>query len=652
MANTHNPFQLKRRGVLPEKIALFPSFKLTQHIHHFQPSCFLLMDLKVPEWQSAVLPRGRPMFAAHLQTEPLLERNPEGDQVHPAGQADRGAGRKWEEDGEEEPLSNVLPKPLESSPLPPESVHIPVPEQHLRNMLLWGVKEENTAVMKKLHSKLKEAARSGVELDSKDKEQFGVCSDLDRKPSGQIATLFALAQRFARDEEQLFILHPTKELWDVDGEVNRAAVILHFHLPHSLRSICHRLTTMLLLFVQSSISEGVLSVSFASHSLQPHQQTACLSAGTQFIILSGGTVACSTRHQLAWEITVETTHGNKEPKQPPAEVQQLLRGDEPGDDALSPLLLLLADRKVEQKSDSTEPSEHTASWELSPTAALLPSETFLFLCELQIFLNEALSQTQLEPVAAPAPSVSLGSLTSLPSMSLGSSSTEALLLGLLNSSAPTLFSFPSSTAELQAHRVQLALEPHLLSVLKLRLEEALGQIHREEAGGRGVKDRLLRLQELSALPVEDDKMPAGETGLVDAGGRQYHAVLLLKALQTVLQGWEAERGQRATRGGQEGQGSGGKCRLHPLTVSMDKHLLSPTMATINNCQGSCSDLPLEKITNHAMMLNIHRSSGLPLERSPCCVPVVYEELCVAVLNSEGTEIQYKPDMVAKECGCR
>nr|AOE47574.1 anti-mullerian hormone type 2 [Osteoglossum bicirrhosum] len=355
---------------------------------------------------------------------------------------------------------------------------------------------------------------------------------------------------------------------------------------------------------------------------------------------------------------METNWGDNGPEVSAAEVQRLLRGDKPEDEAPSPLLLLLADRVAADDSDSPEP-EHAnnpcgnfsckAALELSHTAATPPSETFLFLCELQKFLGKALSQTQLEPVPAPPASVSLGALTSLPSMRLGSSSSEALLLGLLNSSAPTLFSFPRNAAELWTHRGQLTLQPHLLSVLRLRLEEAMSQMRREEAGGHGMKDQLLRLRELSRLPAEDAQLPGG---LGNPEERQYHAVLLLKALQTVLWTWEAERGQRAARGGQEAQRSMGKCRLHPLTVSMDKYLLSPPMAAINNCQGSCSDLPLERITNHAMMLNIHRNNGLPLERGPCCVPVEYEELCVATLSGEGTEIQYKPDMVAKECGCR
>lgn len=112
-----------------------------------------------------------------------------------------------------------------------------------------------------------------------------------------------------------------------------------------------------------------------------------------------------------------------------------------------------------------------------------------------------------------------------------------------------------------------------------------------------------------------------------------------------------ERGQRATRAGQKDPGNQHLCRLHSLTVSLEKYLLSPPEATIYNCQGVCS-FPLTNGNNHAILLNSQVQSGLALERSPCCVPVDYEDLKVVELDEHGTNICYKPNMVAKECGCR
>lgn len=144
----------------------------------------------------------------------------------------------------------------------------------------------------------------------------------------------------------------------------------------------------------------------------------------------------------------------------------------------------------------------------SDVSLCLFSRTFVFLCELQKFLNEVspqgnplLAQDEVERVS---PSV----LHSLPPLTLGVSSSESLLLELVNSSGPTVFYFPHQSLRLRSHRVELALKPSLLSVLKLKLDEALAQVRMEEIG-RGAMDKLQILGVLSVLP-EDGAEP--ETG--------------------------------------------------------------------------------------------------------------------------------------------
>lgn len=139
-----------------------------------------------------------------------------------------------------------------------------------------------------------------------------------------------------------------------------------------------------------------------------------------------------------------------------------------------------------------------------PGSSLASSETFSFLCELQKFLGDVLPQSY--PQSTP---VQLDSLHSLPPLTLGLSSSETLLVGLLNSSAPTLFSFPMQSSLLQAHRGELSLPPVLLKVLRLKLEETMSQIREEEVGYMGM-ERLRRLKAFSALPTEQDKPLAGE----------------------------------------------------------------------------------------------------------------------------------------------
>lgn len=142
------------------------------------------------------------------------------------------------------------------------------------------------------------------------------------------------------------------------------------------------------------------------------------------------------------------------------------------------------------------------------------------------------------------------------------------------------------------------------------------------------------------------------TGGGESGESQYCALLLLKALQTVLGAWEAERAQRATRGGgQESSGKPKPCHLQSLTISLEAFRLEPSVATINNCGGECG-FPLPKGNNHAYLVNSLVQKGGWTGRALCCVPIEYEDLLVVEMNKEGTHIYAKTNMVAKDCGCR
>lgn len=139
---------------------------------------------------------------------------------------------------------------------------------------------------------------------------------------------------------------------------------------------------------------------------------------------------------------------------------------------------------------------------LSPSPA--PSGTYTFLCELQKFLSDVMPpQTQSQPWAA---SVPLYSLDSLPPLSLGVLSSETLLARLLNSSAPTLFSFPTQGSVLQGHHGELSLQPALLEVLRQRLEEVVVQMRTEEVG----RDERAVEASGTVLPKEGEEPPAGE----------------------------------------------------------------------------------------------------------------------------------------------
>ncbi|XP_048833296.1 muellerian-inhibiting factor [Brienomyrus brachyistius] len=506
---------------------------------------------------------------------------------------------------------------------------------------------DQAAVLEELRATFLKGLGRKPELGSEDRVRLGLCADPQEQSRAQISPLVLLAEKLSTEQERssLHILHPVKELWEAEGpEPYRSRLLLHFQLPPPLHSqLCRVTLVLLLLHLWGSVEAKDLRVSFTGHSLQPHRQTACLSTGTQFIFLTGRPTESDAQSHPLWLVTMETTQADNGSQLP--ELPGIFLGEALGlNRTLSPLLLLYADRGGDEMPDKQDAPEVREPLETRPPPV---SETFLFLCELQAFLGEALSHTLLPPAPAHTAPVSLNTLHSLPSMTLGSSSSEPLLLGLLTSTTPTLFSFPPQTSELRGHRVELALQPHLLTVLKERLVQAAAQIRSDEVRGPNVAKQLQRLQKLSQLPGEEKELP---DGVRNSRERQYRAVLLLKALQTVLGAWEGARGERAARGGEEEHGRGAKCRLHPLTVPVLAPLLSPPTLTINNCQGSCST-PIFKGTNHAMLLNSFGSKQ-PLERAPCCVPEEYEDLQVAELDSNGTLIHFKPNMVAKECGCR
>ncbi|XP_019936457.2 muellerian-inhibiting factor isoform X1 [Paralichthys olivaceus] len=457
---------------------------------------------------------------------------------------------------------------------------------------------------------LREGVGADGELASSSFALFGVCAVSDSS-SGSV--LLELAKETSRSQRRgLEVLHPTGVL--VTEEDDRGALELTFDLP---QSPLLRLSPVLLLAFQSPLKGDDLNVTFSSLSLQPHTQSVCISAETQYILLTGN--ASDASFVQKWRISVEAKSPDLKPN-----LKDMLIGEKLGSGInISPLLLFSGGTETRRVSGSTSSS----------------SQTFSFLCELRRFLCDVLPQDRPE-----SPQLQLDSLQSMPQLSLGLSSSETLLAGLINSSSPTVFSFSRWGSMLQVHHGQLALSPSLLEELRQRVEQTEMQmmevIRGKEVGSRAT-ERLGRLKELSALP---EKEPA-------AGESQYRAFLLLKALQTVTRTYELQIGVRNTRAGSNDPARGNICSLRSLTVSLERHLVGPNTAAINNCRGSCT-FPLFNAINHAVLLNSHIESENVDERAPCCVPVAYEALEVVDLNEHGTYLSVKPDVVAKECGCR
>ncbi|XP_047444124.1 muellerian-inhibiting factor [Mugil cephalus] len=458
---------------------------------------------------------------------------------------------------------------------------------------------------------LGEGAGNDGELTHSSLALFGVCPASDNS-SGSV--LLELAKEIRRNQGTgLDILFPAAVLPSEENE--RGTLMLVFDLP---QSPLLRLNPVLLLVFESPPSGGDLHVAFTSQSLQPSSQSVCMSGETQYILLTGKPSEGSSDQK--WRISAET----KSPDMSQNLKDVLIGGKSGSNTSMTPLLLFSGETGTDTRNTHFS----------SPASSQTP-----FLCELKRFLRAALPQEHPE-----SPLLQLASLQSLPPLSLGPSSSETFLAGMINSSAPIIFSFASWGSMYPVSHGELSLSSALLEELRQKLEQSERQIMeiiREEDLPRRATERLEKLKELSLLGRKEQV----------AGQTQYRALLLLKALQTVSHRYDVQRGLRATRAGSGNPARGNVCGLRSLTVSFEKLLLSPHTANIYNCHGSCT-FPLANANNHAVLLNHHIESHTVDERAPCCVPVAYDALEVVDFNEHGTYLSIKPDVIAKECGCR
>ncbi|KAI4899995.1 hypothetical protein NFI96_014500 [Prochilodus magdalenae] len=473
---------------------------------------------------------------------------------------------------------------------------------------------------------LRESWESQSELGKEELARFGICSHSDGVPLQQFSSLVTQAQKAHKKNTGPGYFHTKREHWDVE-ENGKFTLTLHLTrlCKHYQQSTVASI--MLLFFVDTINTEG-LNIKFSSHALQPNKQTVCVSKGTQFVVLPTGHAEIFGHGHLKLRIAVGSQEDGEQ-KMGLADFQGIMaKKDAKTSIPLSPVVVFFT-------------HESTSELQTPPS-----NRTFFFLCELQKFLSQVLPLKDLGSSVQEDAPVSESVLHSLPPLTLGVSSSESVLLELINSSGPTVFSFPRDCLVLQKHQVELDLNPELLSVLRLRLHEALAQIRTEEAGHSVMVDKLQVLTALTALPGHGE---GAETGLENLREVQYRAFLLLKALQTVLGTWAVERAQRTARADQITPTS--QCGLQSLTVSLEKYVLHPPIANINNCEGPCH-FPPNISNNHALLLSRHRLSGQPLTRTLCCVPVDYDNLCVIEVGFEGAIISYKTNMIAKKCECR
>ncbi|KAI7791335.1 anti-Mullerian hormone [Triplophysa rosa] len=479
------------------------------------------------------------------------------------------------------------------------------------------------------------ALNHGSELGSTEFQRFGICPQHDAIRDLQVTALTQLTESVRQQQNGIKGVQATEvDIWEAEKEEE---IILALKFPRFIHPTSP--FSLMLLFNVGSVEADDLTIMFNSHFLHPNMQTVCISESTRFLILAGRQRKSHTHAHLKLRVKVKTLKAENGKKRSLSDLQEILmRKVNDSNITMKPTLLFLAEKG---HSESASPYPR-------PSSPLPPSKTFLFLCELQKFLNEVLPQKDPQESLEEESTASLYALNSLPPLTLGESSPQFLLSGLVNSSTQTVFVFPPHQQSLQTHRVELNLESPLLSVLRLRLDEAIAQVKEAEAE-QSVNDRLQRLIEMSALTPEGTN---DEAVTIEHKEAQYRSVLLLKALQTVLSILEVERAQRAARADEDSQTISQECRLQSLNVSMRMYAIEPSTVGINNCEGSCSFPQKATCINHVILLNSYIQSGHPINRAPCCVPVEYGDLSVIELESKATAIYFKPKAVATKCECR
>ncbi|XP_075895563.1 muellerian-inhibiting factor isoform X2 [Nelusetta ayraudi] len=471
---------------------------------------------------------------------------------------------------------------------------------------------------------LRDSIGDDGQLTSQSLSVFGFCS-LPGQPSGSL--LLELARETGRKQEfaGLEIVHPVGAL--VTEEAETGTIELTFDLPDS--STLKRSAPVVLLALEAPPRGENLDVTFSSQSLQPDAQSVCISEETSYVLLTGRQ-SVSRR----WRICAASASPHKSTTTAEQTLRDVLIGGKSRSRiGGAPLLLFSGGSGADGRSSSSAGGSAPAS---SLTAA--------FLCELRRFLGDFTPQERRQ-----SPPLRLTSLQSLPAVTIGPSSSEALLAALINSSTLTVFSFAGCcSSPAQVHGGELSLSSALLEELRQRLAAAVARslevMRQEQVGGRAA-ERLRRLVELSSSLERE----------AATGASQYCAFLLLKALQTVGRSYEAKRGQRAARASSHSPARGSQCGLRSLTVSLERHVISPASANINNCHGSCQ-LPLANASSHVILLNLHiaHEGQGAAERPPCCVPVAYEDINMVHLDADGmgTELITHKDVVATECECR
>ncbi|XP_050766576.1 muellerian-inhibiting factor [Gymnogyps californianus] len=538
---------------------------------------------------------------------------------------------------------------------------------------------EVVGVLTHYESSFVKLLRQHTSWDESYLETFGLC------PAGEAgAALHPLKHIHAHvvepGQDRFLVLHLEEVKWEAQAK-------LWFKLVFQAevgRSLGELRVALLLFYLGSREGPGAghREELLATGTGLVREQSLCLTRDTQYLVL-GATVASVTRtsEQLSFEASLAIRHrGEGGAPLPPTETQQLLFGsDDKCFTRMTPVLLLLAkSRQEEEEEAALAPSSYlsadgvvdmapypqlsppqAATKELpSPTApsqantsSPVPGGSSQFLGILTRFIRQVLSPAS-EPPTQPSSHhwLDFQVMETLPHQRLNLSE-EAALERLVQSEEPSVLLFPQdSGAVLEQHLGDWQPEGTVLQLLMGKLQAVIQELKDIPAfqANMGLFQHLLSFCYYPPGPGE------GQAGERPPGSGKLHALLLLKALQTVRARWQEQR--KVLRQNRSARHQA-HCRLQELTIDLHdrKFIVMPTVYAANNCEGPCK-LPLStrvpSYYSHTVLLLGMQERGSPLQRAPCCVPVRYSDQLIISLSTEGLEVRKFPNMVAEECGCR
>ncbi|XP_072450200.1 muellerian-inhibiting factor [Chiloscyllium punctatum] len=518
--------------------------------------------------------------------------------------------------------------------------------------------------------------------------KFGICSGSQKRHTAFLF-LRSLALHIKADAEmvRLMALHLS--------EVNWKEYNLQLQFKATYERDLHRLiddSEMSLLVFYLGRSQDYFFGSeggFRFNEIQLEEyQTVCFNEETKYVILSiQGIPGKCADGQLCIDVSLKIRHLSNGVRMKKDEIQRLLFGfDEKRFTRMTPALFF---RIKELKNKVMQPSCSNIQDSLPPppkhkeaaktvkrresdyletldSSVNMPSSMHgsprEFLRHLSRFLNMVLGYST-DHNSRPVLHLDKQTIESLPHQSMNISNAYVLEL-LVQSDEPLIFLLPENAANFltqirenenagqSEEKMQQLLVTKLQNTIRRVLEFPIFQ-------DENVLEHLIHLLNECNYPLPLPQFPQVSISPQDSLKKQnhtqktYYTFLLLKTLQTVKTFWDKR--QKLFRQNRSATNRS-ICKLEELSIDFDRlsydWILVPKLYNIYNCVGSCRIPLMGNVSNHVVLLIKMQEQGLPTKREPCCVPVEYSELLLAVVSEQSSMITVYKNMVAEECKCR